>query len=145
MNTYTEIVRQSCHTHLKDLAGRLPEAKWAVLATADGHVVASTSKLAANTQKESAMASALNGLSLSIARELALGSMESVVVEGSQGSVFCLHVPSEDKEFVLFSLVSAKASYGQALWAVKTTARQLAAALTDLSSKHYVSKSERIL
>ena len=151
METFTATLKQCCQTQLNNLKARLPETQWAVVATADGHVVASTAKAAANyghitevaldtcsTQAESATTQrscyglGFERLSLSIARELALGSMGKCR-GGMQPrpAVFCSSSFQRDGIGSVFHRVYQGFIRGQALWSVQNDSpRKLAIALS---------------
>lgn len=132
MNTPSPL-RALCLRHLEALRDSTDNFRMAAVSSTDGFPIAVLNANPADTSsKTTAMAAALDGLSKTIAREFGLGQLEGTVLECEFGLFLCRQIHGPKRNLVLFLVMDEQVTYGHALWAVKNTARQMAATLQEL-------------
>ncbi|GGK01200.1 roadblock/LC7 domain-containing protein [Pseudomonas matsuisoli] len=129
--TISSPLRTMCLGHLETLQ-KVDHFRMAAVCSTDGFPIATLGADPQQSRRTTAMAAALDGLSKSITQELSLGTLEGTVLECELGLVLCRQVHASNRNLVLLMVLSEQATYGQALWAIKNTAREMAASLQQL-------------
>lgn len=124
-------LRGVCLKHLETLKNSLDHFRMAAVSSVDGFPIALVGVEPQTGRKATAMAAALDGLSKTIAKELQLGNIEGTVLECELGLVLCRQVYGPKRNLVLLMVVGEQVTYGQALWAIKNTAREMTASLQE--------------
>jgi predicted regulator of Ras-like GTPase activity (Roadblock/LC7/MglB family) len=132
MSSSISPLRNLCLQHLQQLKHTSEHLQLAVVSTTDGFPVAVAHVDPQAGRKATAMAAALDGLSKSIVKEFGLGALEGTVLECEMGLVFCRRVHGPKYNLVLLAVMSDQITYGHALWAIKNTAKDMAASLHGL-------------
>lgn len=128
----TSPLRNLCLQHLRQLKQTNEHLRLAVVSTTDGFPVAIADVDPQAGRKATAMAAALDGLSKSIVKEFGMGALEGTVLECEFGLVFCRRINGPKYNLVLLAVMNDQVTYGHALWAIKNTAKEMAASLHGL-------------
>lgn len=96
-----------------------------VLASADGFVIAQDNLQSANGEKLAAMSSSMIGLATAVSRELALGTLDALVMEALQGKVVMLSVPTGKADLVLLVSCGTAGTIGHVLYSAKAAAKNI--------------------
>lgn len=130
---HSAIFKTTCAESLDKLNAILVGFQLGVVCTSDGLPVASLYAEGRQEHRAAAMAAALSGLSVSIAKEFDKGVLDGTVLECYDGLIFCRQLANTRYPLVLLVIVGEGAVYGHALWAIKNVARELAQALQALA------------
>jgi predicted regulator of Ras-like GTPase activity (Roadblock/LC7/MglB family) len=104
--TLTQQHRQLCHAELTRLIKDCPDIKCALLALRDGRPFTQVAQPGLEPARFAAMLSSLSALSESLLRELAAGSLDHVLVDGSDGKLIISKVPGCGGMMILGLLAS---------------------------------------
>lgn len=111
---------------LEAFVASVPGIRSAVLASVDGFVMAQAAT-AGNGDRLAAMTSSMLGLADAVARELALGALETLMLEAGDGKVLMLAVPTATRPLLLMAACSQRSTAGHVLWAARECARRIRA------------------
>lgn len=109
-----------------DVAG----ARDAVLCSVDGFAVASAHPGEAQARL-AAMTSSMLALSRAVLRELALGDIDVLVLEGAEGRVLMVAVPVAPRPLLLMLACSRADVTGQALWRARRCVAEITGSVAD--------------
>ncbi|GAB3065493.1 roadblock/LC7 domain-containing protein [Stenotrophomonas tumulicola] len=100
---------------LQQFADRVEGVRTVVLASVDGFalVQAGTS---GNGERLAAMTSAMLGLAAAVGRELALGELQTLMLEAGEGKVLMLALPGSNAPLLLMAGCDQRTVIGQVLW-----------------------------
>ena len=119
--------REHCAAVLEKLLVDCEGVRAAMLALRDGRPFVEKSRSPIEGGKFAAMSSSLSALGQSILRELHGGSLDHVVVEGSEGKLVVTTVPGAGGLLILAVLAERSALLGLVLGRSKACARELLA------------------
>lgn len=122
--------RARCTQALDELIKRCDGVNAAMLALRDGRPYVERSGGRVEPGKFAAMASSLLALGSSVLRELSAGTLDHVLVEGSDGKLVVSNVPGSQGLLILAVLASSDARLGLVLGQAKTCALAVAAAFS---------------
>ncbi|MCD9033519.1 roadblock/LC7 domain-containing protein [Luteimonas sp. Y-2-2-4F] len=108
---------------LEDLNGSTADIEASALISVDGLMMASAMPQTMDEDRVGAMSAAMLSLGERIARELARGTLERVLIQGEQG---CVIMTSAGSEAVLTVLARPNAKLGLIFLDIKRAARALA-------------------
>lgn len=117
--------------HLRDFSAAVAGVRAAVVASVDGFALAGIGEAGAGRGGErlAAMTSSMLGLAGAIGRELALGELEVLMADASDGKVLMLAVPCRRQPLLLMAACSKRSVIGNALWSAKECGRKIQAEL----------------
>lgn len=115
--------------HLSDFIGAVDGIRTTVVASVDGFVLAKAGGMADAGERLAAMTSSMLGLAGAIGRELALGELEVLMLDASQGKVLMLSIPCAQRPLLMMAACSQRSVIGNALWSAKDCGRKILAEL----------------
>ncbi len=110
---------------LDTLLTNVPALGGAVLSRSDGFEVLSRVRTDAPVSRLSALSSSMVALSQAALREVGMSGGGSVLVEGHDGKLLLLAVPTPEQPMVLAAIGGADLVTGTLLWAARDCVRQL--------------------
>lgn len=126
--------RVLCTQALVDLLQRCDGVTAAMFASRDGRPYAEKSRRVVESGKLAAMASSLVALGHSVLKELGVGVLDHVLVDGSEGRLVITNVPGSRGVLILAVLASSDARLGLVLSHAKTCAQSFVGSVSpDLS------------
>jgi len=111
---------------LQDLVQRVDGVRTVVLASVDGFALVQAGT-AGNGERLAAMTSAMLGLAAAVGRELALGELQTLMLEAAGGKVLMLALVGADGPRLLMVGCDQRTVIGQVLW----NARECGQAILD--------------
>jgi len=126
----TETSREACTAALDDLMRRCEGVSAVMLAFRDGRPYVDRMRDASARGKFAAMSSSLVALGQSVLREVAAGSLDHVLVEGSDGKFVVSSIPGSGGLLIIAVLAQRDARLGLVLGHAKTCSLAVAAAIS---------------
>ncbi|NDY92899.1 roadblock/LC7 domain-containing protein [Ideonella livida] len=123
-----DALQARCAQAAQALLGRLEDARLVVIATEDGFDVASAGRDGAEPARLAAMTSSIAAIAEAAGREVALGEVNSFVVEAQGGYLVLRPCRSAGVRLVLAALTGRQGLLGLVMHAVAEAARGLEAA-----------------
>jgi predicted regulator of Ras-like GTPase activity (Roadblock/LC7/MglB family) len=120
--------RALCARALDDLFNKCDGITSAMLALRDGRPYVEKTRTKGDVGKFAAMSSSLVALGNSILKELACGTLNHVLVEGSTGKLVVCNVPFQQGILILAVHASNEATLGLVLGHARTCAQEVAGA-----------------
>lgn len=114
---------------LQTFAGSMDGIDHVVLSSIDGFALAQASGDARHGDRLAAMTSSMLGLAVAVGRELALGSLEVLMMDASEGKVLMLSLPTEPRPLLLMVGCNRRAVTGSVLWGAKDCGQKVLAVL----------------
>jgi uncharacterized protein len=127
--TLTQQHRQLCHAELTRLIENCAGVKCAILALRDGRPFAQASQQSFDPARFAAMSSSLSALGDSVLKELAAGSLDHVLVDGSDGKLVISKIPGCGGVMILGLLASHQTLLGLLLGHAKECSNTISALL----------------
>ena len=124
----TEVVER----YLQQFIGSVEGVRAAVVSSVDGFSLAQAAGHQAGAERLAAMTSAMLALATAVGRELALGKLEVLMLDASEGKVLMLSVPMERGPLLLMAACEQRSVIGNVLWSAKECGRKL---LIELGSR----------
>ncbi len=121
---YDEVVAILC-----DFAAGIEGIEHVVVSSVDGFALAQAAADAAHGDRLAAMTSSMLGLAAAVGRELALGTLEVLLMDASQGKVLMISLPTEPRPLLLMVGCNQHCVTGSALWGAKDCGRKVVQAL----------------
>lgn len=97
----------------------------AVVASVDGFAIAVANGDAGSGQRLAAMTSSMLALAAAVGRELALGTLESLMAEASEGKVLMLAIPTATP-LLLMAACERRILTGNVLWSARACSQRIA-------------------
>jgi len=113
---------------LDAFAAALPGLRNAVVASIDGFPVAEASGADGRGERLAAMTSSMLALAKAVARELALGEMELLIIEAGEGKVLMLSIPTSTRPLLLMAACTQRSVIGDVLWKARNCSRNIQSA-----------------
>lgn len=114
------------HKSLKKACNNCEELITVVMATSDGHVVASeTASKELDTHRLAAMAASFTGLSYTMASEVNMGSVKRASIEGTNGLLLSQLIEVKNMEFAVTAIFDKDIKTGLAQYALKSLVADL--------------------
>lgn len=117
--------RQACAAAMDELLRRCDDIDAAILARRDGRPFVDRTRSRIDPSRFAAMSSSLLALGSSVLRELNAGSLDHVLVDGSQGKLVLSSVPGSASVLVLAVLANHGARLGMVLGHAKACAQAI--------------------
>jgi len=108
-------------SELKDVSGVIGCA----VVTADGLLIYSDLPESVNKRALAAMAAAMVGTGMQVARELSIGLLSQVMVEAKEGKFLSISTGTEEEAPILSTLVGPKANLGLVLLEMEKAAKKI--------------------
>lgn len=121
--------RSQLQRHLADLATGVAGIRVAVVASVDGFALASAGDHAQGGDRLAAMTSSMLGLAAAVGRELALGTLETLLLDASHGKVLMRAIACARQPVLLMAACAPDAVTGTVLWSTKDCGRKILADL----------------
>ena len=122
---------EAIHRELADFVAAVPGIQSAVVASVDGFPLAEATGGNDNGERLAAMTSAMLGLAKAVTRELALGTMEVLLLEAGEGKVLMLSVPLASGPLLLMAACGERTVIGTMLWSARECSRHIQSACAD--------------
>lgn len=119
------------HAHLQALIRSVDGINTAVVASVDGFVQAQVVRQAGTGERLAAMTSSMLALAGAIGRELALGELQVLMVEASEGKVLMLSIPVPGRPLLLMAACTQRSVIGNALWSARQCGQQILSEFRD--------------
>lgn len=129
--TLTQQHRQQCQAELKRLIENCAGIKCALLALRDGRPFAQASQQSFDPARFAAMSSSLSALGDSVLKELVAGSLDHVLVDGSDGKLVISKIPGCGGVMILGLLASHQTLLGLLLGHAKECSNTISTVLQD--------------
>jgi predicted regulator of Ras-like GTPase activity (Roadblock/LC7/MglB family) len=120
--------RDVIQAQLQAFADEVGGVRCAVVASVDGFALAVANSPAEAGERLAAMTSSMLALAAAVGRELALGTLESLLAEASEGKVLMLAIPATTPVLLMASC-ERQVLTGNVLWAARACSQRLAAHL----------------
>lgn len=117
---------------LDAFAHALPGVRSAVVASVDGFAIAEATGQAGAGDRLAAMTSSMLALGKAVTRELALGSMEVLMMEADEGKVLMLSIPSPGTPLLLMAACNRRTVIGNVLWSARECSQKIVAACQQI-------------
>lgn len=121
--------RQRIEHHLSGFAAAVNGIRASVVASVDGFVLARAGGAAGGGERLAAMTSSMLGLAGAVNRELALGDLEALMLDSSDGKVLMLSLPCARQPLLMMAACSQRSVMGNVLWSAKECGRKILAEL----------------
>jgi len=105
----------------------IPGIHAAVIASVDGFALAQASGVG-NGDRLAAMTSSMLGLAKAVTTELALGTMEVLMLEAADGKVLMLSIPAPSRPLLLMAACSQRTVIGAVLWNARECSQRILSA-----------------
>lgn len=125
----TEASKKVCATALEDLMVRCDDVTAAMLALRDGRPYIERIRGKTEPGKFAAMSSSLVALGQTVLRELGVGALDHVLIEGVDGKLVVANVPGSGGLVLISVLAKREARLGLVLGHTKTCALAVSAAI----------------
>ncbi|MGV6490261.1 roadblock/LC7 domain-containing protein [Stenotrophomonas rhizophila] len=116
--------------HLTTLVADVTGVHGAVVASMDGFALAQRGGQAGTVDRLAAMTSSMLALATALGRELAIGALETLILDAERGSVLMLAVPGEPPSLLMVACDDA-CVMGTVLWHARRCVRGIATAATS--------------
>lgn len=124
-------LRQRLVCHLQEFAGDLNGVRSVVLASVDGFAVVPAVGAHGNGERLAAMTSAMLALAAAVGRELALGDLQTLMLEAAGGKVLMLAIQAEGRApLLLMAACDQRSVIGQVLWQSRECGQAILAELS---------------
>ena len=121
---------------LEAFASSVPGLRNAVVASVDGFAVAEAAGGGdARGERLAAMTSSMLALAGAVARELALGAMDVLMIEAGEGKVLMLSVPVPGRPLLLMAACTQRSVTGNVLWSARECSRRILETLATPNHK----------
>lgn len=120
---------------LEAFASSVPGLRNAVVASVDGFAVAEAGGGDARGERLAAMTSSMLALAGAVARELALGAMDVLMIEAGEGKVLMLSVPVPGRPLLLMAACTQRSVTGNVLWSARECSRRILETLATPNHK----------
>lgn len=120
--------RQRLAVPLEAFAGRVEGVRSVVLASVDGFAIVQAGAQG-NGERLAAMTSAMLALAAAVGRELALGELQTLMLEAGEGKVLMLALPAEPAPLLLMAACDRRSVIGQVLWSARECGQAVLAEL----------------
>ncbi|KGI77490.1 roadblock/LC7 domain-containing protein [Oleiagrimonas soli] len=126
----TRTQRTDLQHHLDALGKDLVGIRSAVVASVDGFAIAHASVSQVSEEKLAAMTSSMLALASAIGRELAMGRLQTLMLDADIGKVLMLTIDTPREPLLLMVACSQKSVMGKVLWAARECAKEISATLS---------------
>lgn len=116
--------------HLDRFFADIDGVRSVVLATVDGFALMPAAGAHGNGERLAAMTSAMLALAAAVGRELALGELETLMLEAGEGRVLMLALPCTPAPLLLMTACDTRCVIGKVLWSAKDCGRRIMAELS---------------
>ncbi|WP_313459941.1 roadblock/LC7 domain-containing protein [Stenotrophomonas sp.] len=123
-------LRERLVQHLNQFVDDIDGVRSVVLATVDGFAVLPAAGTHGNGERLAAMTSAMLALAAAVGRELALGELETLMLEAGEGKVLMLALPCTPAPLLLMTACDTRCVVGKVLWSAKNCGRNIMAELS---------------
>ncbi len=123
-------LRERLAKHLNAFVDEIDGVRSVVLATVDGFALLPAAGTHGNGERLAAMTSAMLALAAAVGRELALGELETLMLEAGEGKVLMLALPCTPAPLLLMTACDSRCVVGKVLWSAKNCGRNIMAELS---------------
>ncbi len=123
-------LRERLAKHLNLFVDDIDGVRSVVLATVDGFALLPAAGTHGNGERLAAMTSAMLALAAAVGRELALGELETLMLEAGEGKVLMLALPCTPAPLLLMTACDTRCVVGKVLWSAKNCGRNIMAELS---------------
>lgn len=123
-------LRERLTQHLNQFVDEIDGVRSVVLATVDGFALLPAAGTHGNGERLAAMTSAMLALAAAVGRELALGELETLMLEAGEGKVLMLALPCTPAPLLLMTACDTRCVVGKVLWSAKNCGRNIMAELS---------------
>lgn len=123
-------LRERLAKHLNAFVDEIDGVRSVVLATVDGFALLPAAGTHGNGERLAAMTSAMLALAAAVGRELALGELETLMLEAGDGKVLMLALPCTPAPLLLMTACDSRCVVGKVLWSAKNCGRNIMAELS---------------
>ncbi len=124
------VLRARLAAHLDRFVDEIDGVRSVVLATVDGFALLPAAGTHGNGERLAAMTSAMLALAAAVGRELALGELETLMLEAGEGKVLMLALPCTPAPLLLMTACDTRCVVGKVLWSAKYCGRNIMAELS---------------
>ncbi len=124
------LLRERLAQHLTRFAGDINGVRSVVLATVDGFAMVPAAGSHGNGERLAAMTSAMLALAAAVGRELAMGELETLMLEAGEGKVLMLALPCTPVPLLLMTACDSRCVIGNVLWNARKAGRDIMAELS---------------
>ncbi|MGE8224531.1 MAG: roadblock/LC7 domain-containing protein [Stenotrophomonas sp.] len=115
---------------LQEFADSVDGVRAAVVASVDGFVLAQAATQSSSGERLAAMTSAMLALASAVGRELALGTLDVLMLEASEGKVLMQSIPLPRGSLLLMAACGQRSVIGHVLWSARECGRKIQAELS---------------
>ncbi len=123
-------LRERLAKRLNQFVDEIDGIRSVVLATVDGFALLPAAGTHGNGERLAAMTSAMLALAAAVGRELALGELETLMLEAGEGKVLMLALPCTPAPLLLMTACDSRCVVGKVLWSAKNCGRNIMAELS---------------
>lgn len=123
-------LRERLAKRLNQFVDEIDGVRSVVLATVDGFALLPAAGTHGNGERLAAMTSAMLALAAAVGRELALGELETLMLEAGEGKVLMLALPCTPAPLLLMTACDSRCVVGKVLWSAKNCGRNIMAELS---------------
>lgn len=120
----SSLQRATLQTQLQAFASEVGGVRSAVVASVDGFAIAVANGPAGSGERLAAMTSSMLALASAVGRELALGQLESLLAEASEGKVLMLTIPTPIP-MLLMAACTREVLTGNVLWSARACSQKI--------------------
>ncbi|SEM23503.1 hypothetical protein SAMN05428989_3450 [Pseudoxanthomonas sp. GM95] len=117
--------RERLQVQLQAFAEEVGGVRCAVVSSVDGFALAVANGEPGSGERLAAMTSSMLALAAAVGRELALGHLESLLAEASEGKVVMLAIPAPTP-LLLMAACERRILTGNVLWAARACSQRMA-------------------
>lgn len=110
---------------LQEFADSVDGVRAAVVASVDGFVLAQVATQSSSGERLAAMTSAMLALASAVGRELALGTLDVLMLEASEGKVLMQSIPLPRGSLLLMAACGQRSVIGHVLWSARECGRKI--------------------
>lgn len=114
---------------LQEFTGSVDGVRAAVVASVDGFALAQVATQQTSGERLAAMTSAMLALASAVGRELALGTMDVLMLEASEGKVLMQSIQLPRGSLLLMAACGQRSVIGHVLWSARECGRKIQAEL----------------
>lgn len=118
-------------SELDAFVAAVPGIQCAVVASVDGFALAEAADAHGSGERLAAMTSSMLGLAKAVTHELALGTMEILMIEAGEGKVLMLSIAAPGTPLLLMAACSHRTVIGGVLWNARECSLKILSACTD--------------
>lgn len=115
---------------LQEFTGSVDGVRAAVVASVDGFVLAQAATETSSGERLAAMTSAMLALASAVGRELALGTLDVLMLEASEGKVLMQSIQLPRGSLLLMAACGQRSVIGHVLWSARECGRKIRAELS---------------